>query len=263
MRIKRALAEADTLSWFLVESDSDDNSIDVLRELTVEIERFRFVSLGNLREKLPQRTNRIAHCRNVYLKELYENELYSAVDFVAIADFDGINTLIDADAVKTCWSREDWDVCTANQAGPYYDVWALRHEVWCPNDCWEQLRFLMQFESNKERALHTSVYGKMIYIPRESDWIPVESAYGGFALYRRSCLQGAFYCGLTDSGEQVCEHVALHVELSRRGCRIFINPQLINAAWTEHSKQMDLDQRIKRSLVTWLRKLVPSIARPE
>jgi hypothetical protein len=101
MRIKRALAEVDTLSWFLVESDSDDNSIDVLRELTVEIERFRFVSLGNLRETLPQRTNRIAHCRNVYLKELYENELYSAVDFVAIADFDGIKTLIDADAVKT------------------------------------------------------------------------------------------------------------------------------------------------------------------
>jgi hypothetical protein len=252
-KLRLALKGVKSLCWLLVESDSEDESTKILAQLSSEIENFHFISLGHLRWEIPQRTSRIAYCRNVYLRELSQNALYKAVDFLIISDFDGVNSLITGEAISTCWKQLGWDVCTANQSGPYYDVWALRHPVWCPNDCWEQLRFLLQFQPS-EKALFASVYGKMIRIPSENPWIEVESAYGGLAIYRRSAIQGAMYVGLNDRGEEVCEHVAFHADLRRRGCKLYINPKMINAAWTEHSEQMMVHRRVGRMLKKPFRK---------
>jgi hypothetical protein len=243
-RIGRALAGFASLRWFVVESDSNDSTAKALEEFSTSVSNFQYVSLGRLRDKIPRRTERLAFCRNVYLSEIEKCEDYQNVHYVIVADLDGVNTLIATEGVKSCWNQKDWDVCTANQSGAYFDVWALRHNDWSPNDCWAQKLFLDKYCTSHEHTSFAAVYSKMISIPPESDWIQVESAFGGFAIYRRDVIRGAKYVGLTTAGNEICEHVPFHLTIGNQGGKIFINPKLINGSFNEHSRPaMQLAQR--------------------
>ena len=178
--------------------------------------------MGDLRKRIPLRTERIAFCRNYYLNLIRKSSDYRYVDYVVVADLDGVNSSLTASAVASCWSRGHWDVCTANQLGNYYDIWALRHPLWSPNDCWAQSRFLMTAGSSRFTAIFSSVLIRMINIAPNDDWINVESAFGGLAIYRKCILDGGgFYKGLDDSGVEVCEHVSLHEHICHMGGKIF------------------------------------------
>jgi hypothetical protein len=248
VRLEAALARMQSVYWLLIESDSTDETIDILSDISKTKDNFEFISLGTLRERLPLRSDRVAHCRNAYLAEIESNPLYRDIEYVIVSDFDGLNTTITEKAIFSCWQRDDWDVCTANQSGPYYDIWALRHKDWCPNDCFAHYRFLARYDTNEEDIMYASVYSKMITIPYESEWIEVDSAFGGLAVYRREVFAGARYRGLTDRNEEVCEHVSFHDQLKQKGYRIFINPQLINAAHTPQTDHFRMTRRLVRSL---------------
>lgn len=127
-KLQHALSCFRNVQWLIIESDSEDESLNTLDSLTREVDGFSYISLGALREELPGRTERIAFCRNIYLREIRNNKIYKNVAYVIVADFDGINSKITQDAILSCWEFDHWDVCAANQCGPYYDVWALRHE---------------------------------------------------------------------------------------------------------------------------------------
>src|ERR1035437_8914171 len=156
LRLFESLRNCKTLSWVVVESDSSDRTLDALRTLEVDVPGFRFISLGSLHETIPIRTQRIAYCRNVYLEELKSNLLYSEIDYFVVADLDGVNNLVSAEGFESCWARSGWDVCTANQRGPYYDIWALRHPIWNPNDCFQQLEFLDR-KSTRLNSSHANI----------------------------------------------------------------------------------------------------------
>jgi len=237
-KLINAFSSFKNLSWLIVESDSSDNTITALQKLSANIPNFRYISKGLLQETMLLRTERLAACRNEYLKEIRENPLYSHIDYVVIADLDGVNNLLTPEAVISCWTNSDWDVLTANQAGPYYDIWALRHKTWCPNDCFEQFRLLVDRGAEGNRALFTAVYSKMVNIPGVNPCIPVESAFGGLAIYRREALMKGSYAGLNSRGEEVCEHTTLHKTLIEGGYKIFINPALINTDYTDHTMHM-------------------------
>ncbi len=235
-RLGSALAGAGEIHWFLVESDSTDGTVAALQAQTRETANFRFVSLGFLEPDLPGRSERIAHCRNACLAEIRANPAYQDLDYVAVADFDGVNDLISAEAIASCWTRDDWDMCAANRLGPYYDVWALRHPIWSPGDCWDQARFLQAHGADSARAITAAVYAKMITLSPQAEWIEVDSAFGGLAIYRRAALDDGAYDGLTETGAIACEHVAFHADLRRAGRRLFINPALIGGGVNEHSR---------------------------
>ena len=118
------------------------------------------------------------------MQEIENNEAYADADYVLIADLDGTNNLIDQKGIDSCFSNDTWAACTANQAGPYYDVWALRHHTWSPNDCWKQQKFLQNHGWSKVHSIFSSVYARMIVIPQFSTWIEVDSSFGGLGLYR-------------------------------------------------------------------------------
>lgn len=235
-RLQSALGDFELIHWLIIESDSQDLTLKSLQELEDLIPHFRFLSQGALSEKYPDRTERIAACRNVYLKEIQTNNLYQDIDFVLIADLDGVNQLISQTAIASCFIREDWDVCTANQTGPYYDIWALRHPEWSPSDCWQEYQFLQKYGLRHRKAVFSAVYAKMISIPQDSDWIEVKSAFGGLAIYRKEVLQFCQYIGTTPNNLPICEHVTLHRQILSRGGHIFINPALINAGMTRETR---------------------------
>jgi hypothetical protein len=243
-RIKSSLTGAKSVSWFLVESDSDDDSLEILRQLETEVEGFSFRSEGVLRDRIPVRTDRLAYCRNVYLDTVREARRFKDIDFMVVADFDGINLKISRSGVESCFLRDDWAACFANQSGPYYDVWTLRHPVWSPNDCWEQYEFNTSVDGRSFSNLHGAVYSRMLRVNEKHPWIEVDSAFGGFGIYRKSALGNARYQGVLDGGREVCEHVPLNLEISSSGHSLFINPRLINAHLTEHSIRAYLPVRI-------------------
>jgi hypothetical protein len=245
-RLAAALGGARDLRWLVVESDSEDDTVAKLADLARQVPGFDYLSLGSLRESLPRRTARLAHCRNAYVEQLRADGSLAEVDFVVVADLDGVNTLLTPHALQSCFTREGWDACTANQRGPYYDLWALRHPQWNPGDCWAQYQFLERFEPNAERNLDSSVYDRMIRLPEDADWIEVESAFGGLAVYRRGLFDTVRYEGLDATGTEQCEHVALHAAMRSQGARIFINPGLVNAGLTEHSAPLRAGPALRR-----------------
>jgi hypothetical protein len=234
--LDEALSGAGSVRWLVVESDSSDETLDVLGSIAAREPNFEFVSLGCLRDQHPKRTARIALCRNHYAERIRVDPRYRDVDYVVVADFDEVNGLLTRAAFESCWERQDWDMCAADQDGPYYDIWALRHPDWMPVDCWAQARFFGRFASDEKRVLYAAIHSKMIRIPPESDWIEVESAFGGLAVYKRALFDACEYRGLSSEGEECCEHVHFHALLRSAGARLFINPKLVNTRFTEHSR---------------------------
>jgi hypothetical protein len=242
LRLSQAFSKFPEVYWLLIESDSSDNSLEVLRNISESIPNFKYMPQGVLSEKIPLRTERLAYCRNVYLQEIKNNSIYKNVEYVVVSDFDDTNTLLTEEAILSCWIRTDWDVCTANQQGPYYDIWALRHPLWSPSDCWLEHRFLSQFSRRPSDLAYACVFSKMIELPPRGEWLEVDSAFGGMAIYRKSIMSQAAYIGLYENGMEVCEHVPFHLAIRAAGGKIYINPKLINTDYTEHS--LPLKQKV-------------------
>jgi len=227
-RLRDATNRFKNVRFLVVESDSDDATLDRLANIKDKFSDTEYLSLGRLRDAIPKRTARIAHCRNRYVDEIAQNPAYSSVDFVAVADLDGVNALLSQGAIQSCWmAPEDWDVVTANQLRAYYDIWPLRHESWCPVDCYVQKRSLSTFCLSHE-ARRLAVHARQIRLRFDMGLLEVDSAFGGFAIYRREAFLLGRYTGLYESGDELSEHVPFHALLRRRGCRIYINPALIN-----------------------------------
>lgn len=245
--LRLAFGAARSLRFVVVESDSRDGTPEVLGALSRTVPGFRALSLGRLADALPLRSERIAHCRNRYLDELGAQA--SSDGYVVVADLDGVNSALTARAVESCFaSPAPWDVCAANQGDAYYDIWALRHETWSPDDCWDRYRALAPVVG-RIPALEIAVHSRMIRLDPRLPPIEVDSAFGGLAIYRAEALRGARYAASTAGGSPVCEHVGLHEGLRARGYRIFVHPALVNARATEHSWNRKWPARAARRLL--------------
>ncbi len=238
LQIESALSDFKEVLWFLVESDSRDSSVETLERLSKSRKNFRYVSLGTVQDTGKPRTIGMATARNICLEEVKSHIPYREVEYVAVSDFNRLNSKLSIAGIRSCFKNPIWDGCFANQSGRYYDVWALRHPIWSPNDCWQQHAFFRKFYRVPELALRASVRNRMIHIPQSNDWIEVDSAFGGFGIYKRETYLLGSYTGLTSESVPICEHVPFHTELRQAGKRLFINPQLINTHSADHSQRM-------------------------
>ena len=213
----------------VVESDSTDTTLDYLERLQKALPSFDYISLGHLAKKMPKRTERLAFARNRILEEVRNNPKYAAVDYVVMADLDGINRSITREKIEACWELTNpWDVITAIQSERYYDIWALRHPDWNPIDCFTQ-RSRLEPVIGKEAANNLAVKAKQVVLPA-TGMIEVDSAFGGLGIYKRDALLAGRYIGLDDAGNEACEHISFHTDLRKAGYRIFINCALVNSA---------------------------------
>jgi hypothetical protein len=243
--------------FYIVESDSVDGTGNELAWLEQE-SRIAWHSLGKLSEHYPLRTERLAYCRQRIQDHV--RSAPSRYDYVMIADLDGVNASIERAALESGWaSAEPWDVLTANQDGKYYDIWALRHAHWCPDDCWESARQLAPlFGPRKANAM--AVHGKQVRLRTSAGLIEVDSAFGGLAIYRTEAFLAGRYAGMTADGREVCEHVSFHAAMRSQGFRIFINPAMINASAADHSANFVLRHAL--TFIAELRiKLIESLSK--
>lgn len=252
-RVYRALRRFKYISWFLVESDSSDNTSEILRKLKGKYVHFEYVELGDLKSIIPDRIERIRYCRNQYVNFIRAPLNGLVWDYVVIADLDGMNKKIDEKGVNSCFDGSpEWDACFANQKNGYYDLFALRVSGWMPNNCFDDftteiaripIKFLrttnslqrLQRNLKLDNAKKISIYKKMRVIPRNNNWIKVDSAFGGFGIYRTEVFSEYNYDKYGTKLSQVSEHVDFHLKLNSTGKELYINPNLINSNWNTYN----------------------------
>ena len=254
--LSKALEFFREIHWFLVESESNDKSLSILSEIKKTNNNFNYQSIGTSIKNNANLTDVMATARNAYLAYLREKVDQNEFPYVVVADFNLLNNKLSCNSVLTSWSNDNWDVVTANQSGPYYDIWALRHPLWAPNDCWEHHKFIRNYVRFPESALTFSIRSRMLRINKKSNWIKVDSAFGGFAIYKSQfLLMDNYYEGLDENGKMVCEHVTFHKRLTDNGAKIYINPAMINTKYTDHSRQITFWPTVIRFIKN-LKKLV-------
>lgn len=255
-RILQAIENIVPASAFIVESDSDDATLQTLEKASKMDSRIRFVSLGDVASNIPERISRLRYCRNRYVQEIRNNSSYKDCDIIIVADLDGINTKISTSSFKKAFDLQiTWDALAANQTKKYYDILALRHPNWSPNNWINEFEWMKVF-LGENRALKHSMIDRMIRIPTNSQPIKVDSAFGGLCIYKRWVFEKCDYeGGFVDE----IDHVTLSRKATKEGANIYIVPGLINSAWTNHSLNSSLSMRIVKNLIMLLplKKLKP------
>lgn len=254
-RIDEAFGHHNITGWHIIESDSEDSTVEVLQNRCLVQSNFSFYSAGNLRLNFKERTERIAYCRNLYLDYINENKISNSVDFIVVVDFDGINDCLSQNSIANCFVDLNWDAIFPYQKNYYYDVYALRHKYWAPNDPFTQENFLVEAGISPYIARYFSLVLRKRIKPNNSKRLKVDSAFGGIGIYKSHCFRILVrYSGKTDSGEQVCEHVNFHRQLNDSGMNLYIDFDFINSTVKGNSYFLDY---IKILVLTFISCIVP------
>ena len=216
----------DNYRIIIVESNSSDGTKESLSNAKTKDERLIVIHNDfNLQhEDFKNRELRISICRNLYLKAIYSFEI--SYDYVIIIDLDEIfSETFNIENLKKSMELHKWDALFANQTDRYYDIWALRGALSVDYDCWEKIHkdaSNSSYETKKKQFLNI----KQIHIPFNHSPIQVESAFGGFGIYKHKMLIDTRVLYQEIGG--VCEHVAFHKQLINAGyVDLFIHPGLL------------------------------------
>lgn len=230
--ISRALGTEASITWVIVESDSDDSSLKELRFLAESFPNFTYESLGQLKSDFPDRVERIRFARNRGLT--LARRLQESFDWVVVADFDGVNgSLPEGIIANTIRFNPGYDGYFANSAGPYYDIFALRATGWVEEDYRATEKKRLRLGAGPIEAKWLALFSKQRILTRGSAPIEVNSAFGGLGIYRWSSTLYASYSDPSSSGE--CEHVSFNRSLLP-GSRLAIIPSLQNNPEKRHRR---------------------------
>lgn len=238
--LTRFAAIYDAASFVFVVSDTTDDTTGILRRwLAANGRPGKVIDFGTLEHRLPQRTERIAFVRNAGLEEIAAQ--WPDHDHLVVADLDDVlaaPVAIDGFAGAAAWldAEPRRAGVFANAAPRYYDLWALRHRHWCPEDCWHRI-WGRGADETFEAAKFREVLSRQIEIPPSLPPIAVQSAFGGLGIYRLASALGARYRGLDAEGRQTSEHVAFNATIVRAGGQLHIFPALRVRAPQQHLYQ--------------------------
>lgn len=216
------------------ENDSKDNTLNVLRNWEKYSSGIHVFNECYNIPTIPEKTNggenpffsvsrieKMTTYRNKYLKYLNQSDFKK--DFVIVIDLDISDFKIDG-IIHSFGSDEKWDCITSNGISKgsnfrtqYHDSYALI-EKGKINDA----------QTEADIKVNRMKYSRL-YNSRHL--LPVDSAYGGLALYRWEAIKGlSYFCPPNNDVSVQCksEHVGLHKKMLDKGySRIFINPEMI------------------------------------
>jgi glycosyltransferase involved in cell wall biosynthesis len=251
------------IEFYIVESDSTDDTQKILERLALELPNFNYSSLGKLESTISNRIERLRFCRNNYVETFRKTQ--DKFSEVLVIDFDIKNNRLNRNSMQEVLSQNlNWDGLFANQTGRYFDILALRKDGWVMADCMREVQELMTMGYEKEKAKELAVWAKMKRIQKYQNPIEVNSAFGGMALYKNWVMHKFDYSVSSTSVESYeSEHVALNYKIRADGGQLFIHPQLLNFSWNPHNLASikvlrRLDQLTKRNRFGLFRKLLRS-----
>ena len=204
-----------TFKMLVYENDSDDNTVKILEKFKQTHPKFDYIS-ENIQDDDDNlsRTEILAHGRNTLLKHI------QGFDYMIMVDLDDVISTFKPSQLKYLFEHKEWDALFAN-CETYYDIWALRIEKdkWTPKcpfkvidyDCWEKAHY---HQSKHFVSQH------QIKIPSSAPLIPVNSAFGGFGIYKVNKIN------INENrydGSNQCEHVSFHKGMNN----LFICPKFM------------------------------------
>ncbi|UJR32539.1 hypothetical protein I4U23_020001 [Adineta vaga] len=212
------------------ESDSIDETEIFLKKWSLGNSKLLHYTYGNLTTTFStRRTDRIAYCRNHLLTIAREKQWISRAQFLLVVDIDvNGNSVLSLENFLTNFDYKlnGWGAMTASQTDRYYDVWALRSSV-VDYDCWKEVQ---RYSHDSDIAFKIFVDIHRKPIPKNYPLIPVQSAFGGFAVYQTRYLEDCRYDSSDDElNYGKCEHVMFNECVTRNGGKIFINPAFQNS----------------------------------
>jgi hypothetical protein len=233
----KSLEHFGTTEVFLVESDSSDSTVKILEKLKT-YKKIDYVSFGDLRNQIPNRIDRIRYCRNKYVEKIRSDS--TQYDYIVVADLDGVNKCVSWKTFSSIFKdSRDWSMCGANQKFGYYDIYALRADNWCETDYQTELQLQLQQEKlnylKRDSIRRRIIYTRMRKISKKSEWINVQSAFGGLAIYKSEVFNKFDYSATNSELSLECEHVTLHRKMHEDGMKMYICPSMINAFFNEYN----------------------------
>ena len=217
--------------YVFVENNSTDTTVEQLLAFQTRLghARVEVLALGDLAAEIPQRTARLAHCRNLVLDRT------AGADYLLWVDVDDrLGYPFDTQGLLSCFAYSNWTMMSANQPSYYYDLWALRRPGF-NYDVFAWQRDLAARVGPMRASL--CVYATLFYhslVARQhpaAPPVPVYSAFGGMAIYDTKAIRPCCrYVGVDASGHEVCEHVAFNACLhSHAPSTLYINPWMVNS----------------------------------
>src|SRR5271165_208979 len=150
--VQRLMSASEKSYCIVVTNDNTDGTIEHLQHWKGTSSSIELQILDGLAKAYPNRSDRLAVARNFYLKSVHDVSLRE-FEFVCILDLDGLNDGVTAEHVASAMSLSNhWDGLFANQRGPYYDLYALRHPSWCPADVWHEIKHAARSPFRKMRG---------------------------------------------------------------------------------------------------------------
>ncbi len=222
----------DKYNIIVYENDSLDNTKDKLKKICNSDSNIEYIIEARIDILYPLRTQRLEYIRNKLLKIAINN--FNNYDYLLIMDLDDVNSTKDISSTfLRIFDYEDdiWDIQAINQRKIYYDIWALRIKNVLEYDCWQKVNEEIKKNIPLEESTYRHVTRFQNLFNNCSNLIPVESAFGGAAIYNMKKLKecrNIKYKGLNENGE-TCEHVHFHKTLKNTyNFNFFINPNWIN-----------------------------------
>jgi hypothetical protein len=224
-----------TFKMLIYENDSEDNTVNILKKFKKKHKYFDYIS-ENIQDDLTctnvlSRTEILAHGRNTLLNHI------QGFDYMIMVDLDDVISTFKPSQLKYLFENKEWDALFAN-CETYYDVSALRIEKdkWthaCPfkvidYDCWKKVHY---HKSTRFVSQH------QIKIPSSAPLIPVNSAFGGFGIYKVNKINGRY------DGSNECEHVSFHKGMKN----LFICPKFMVKTQNEHIINQNRKQNINQN----------------
>ena len=244
--VERLATLFDEAAYVFVENDSVDATRQMLQSWGTPRPNFSLLNLAGL-GRLAIRTLRLEFARNVYLEFIRGDPAFSGFDRLCVLDMDEVGTYpIDVQEFSAALTfMQQTPHCAAifaNQLGPYYDVWALRHPEYCPEDVWyEVLTWARRHGTSDQEAFNQTFARRIRSFARDTPPVEVDSAFGGLGIYNLDYVRrgGNPYLGsrvrvLREGGRlstfrmQQCEHVHFHSGIRQLGGRLFLFSGLIN-----------------------------------
>lgn len=226
--LPKVLENFDTIaSWWkeckiiIYENDSTDNTSVLLHEWKSKAPNREIIQETNLKDRYPNRVERLAYIRN---RLLYY--VPPSFDYMFMVDMDDVFVNpIQKKSFESCFELKSWSVMTANTDW-YYDIWALRIPGLIEFDCWEQYYTLLRQGLPEKIATFESIEKFKEIMSHKKEIVNVHSAFNAGALYKVSSIRTCCrFSGRRVDGREICEHVPFQTCIRSHGNRILFNPK--------------------------------------
>lgn len=145
--------------------------------------------------------------RNLYLKFVHDNK--SSFNYMMVVDpLISLKTPLKTESFEFLRKDMDFNVMFANQTYKYYDIESLVDE--------KKQVYRIEDEELKQRKIRQY----QVHIPKNTGLIPVNSAFGGLAVYKTSVLD-------SDNKYTTDNHISFNLKISTAYSKMFIDSSFL------------------------------------